>query len=98
MRKLGFDDLIEPPILAVIWVVLSWAWARGVNRAANLDQLTAFQKIGIVYGAWFFLGLGYILNVAQALRLSEGNWIVLTVGWVAVLSGTGYWRYMRKRW
>ena len=97
MRKLGIGDLLEPPIIAAIWVLFAWLWARGVNRAAKLDRLTVFQKFGIVFGALFFLGMAYIVNLAQALRIPEGNWVVLVVTWAAFLGGTGYWRYSRKR-
>ena len=97
MRKLGADDLVEPPIIAAIWVLFTWLWARGVNRAARLDHLTAFQKFGIVYGAWFFLGMAYIVNFAQALRLPDQNWVVLVAAWALVLGGTAYWRYTKKR-
>jgi hypothetical protein len=88
MRKIGFDDLIEPPIIAAIRVLLAWLWARGVNSAAKLDHLAMFQRLGIVYGAWFFLGMAYILNIAGALNLPEGNSIALVLAWMAVLGGT----------
>jgi hypothetical protein len=84
LSKLGFDDLVEPPIVAAIWVLLTWLWARGVNSAAKLDQLTTFQRFGIVYGAWFFLGMAYILNiVVGALHLPGGNGVGLIVAWAA---------------
>jgi hypothetical protein len=97
MRKLGLDDLLEPPIVAAIWVLFAWLWAQGVNRAAKLNHLTALQKLGIVFGALFFLGMAYIVNVAQALRLPESNCVLLVVTWTALLGGTGYWRHSRKR-
>ena len=95
MHRIGFGDIVEPPIVAAIWGLFSWLWARGVNRAAGLDRLTAFQKVGIVYGAWFFLGMAYVLNLAGAFGIPNGGSAILVVAWAAILTVVARCRYQK---
>ena len=97
MRRLGFDDLVEPLVVAAIWIAFAWLWARSVNTAAKLDHLTGLQKFAIVYGAWFFMGMAFILNVAQAARLSAPRQVVAMLAWTVFLACLAYWRFARRR-
>lgn len=97
MRQLTLEDFLAGPVMAVIWALFAWSYARGVNHVWKLGSLTGFQKFGLVYGTWFFLGMGYILMAASAFQVSDQNSLFLLLAWAAILGLVAWWRYRRRR-
>ncbi len=83
-----WEYIFGPPILAIVFLVFGWPYARLVRAGRPLTQT---QRTMLRYGAFYVLGMGYSMALGASLGW-QGKWaIALTVAW-AVFLGYLAWR------
>lgn len=91
--KIGIEDVLMPPALALVFLVLGWPYARVLRGGKPLNTV---QKKMLMYGFWYVLGMGYMVVTASALRLPEWTWIALIVAWSFLLALFAWLRYRQN--
>jgi hypothetical protein len=87
-----WDYILGPPILALVFLVLGWPYARMVGGGRRLNPV---QGKMVFYGFFFVLGMGYSIAAASALGW-RGKWaLVLTACW-GVVVGFLAWGHSRR--
>lgn len=92
--KIGIEDLLMPPALALLFLILGWPYSRSVSggRPLNVIQLKMLR-----YGFWYVLGMGYLVITAKVLRLPDWMWVALIVIWSLLLALLAWWRNRQAR-
>jgi hypothetical protein len=88
------DYIFGPPILAIVFLILGWPYARLV-RAGR--QLTQAQRAMLRYGFFFVLGMGYSMALGASLGWQGKRAIALTVGWAMFLGGLVWRAHTRNK-
>jgi len=88
------DYILGPPILALVFIVFRWPYARMVGGGRRLNPV---QRKMLFYGFFFVLGMGYLMASVSAIGW-QGKWaLVLTAAWGAVLGFLVWWRSRREK-
>jgi hypothetical protein len=94
MVKFDLLDVLAPLVGAVVWLVLSWLYARSVNPGRPLNPV---QKGMMIYGLVFVLGMGYLIMLGGALHWSNGLMFSSIAVWVTLVAATAWRRSKRSR-
>ena len=90
--RIGIEDVLMPPALALVFLGLGWPYARSVSGGRPLNSV---QKKMLLYGFWYVLGMGYLVMTAGALRLPNWAWVASIVTWSLLLAFIAWWRHRR---
>ena len=89
-----WDYIFGPPILAIVFLVFGWPYARFVRAGRPLTQA---QRTMLRYGVFFVLGMGYSMALGASLGW-QGKWaIALTVVWAMFLGCLAWRGHARNR-
>ena len=83
------QNILVPPVLALVFLVLGWPYARLV---AGNRPLNPVQRKMLVYGFWFVLGMGYLVLTASKLRFPDWMWVAMIMAWAVFLAALAWWR------
>jgi hypothetical protein len=61
--KIDLLDLLAPPVGAIVWLLLSWLYARAVSLGRPFSRI---QKGMISCGLLFVLGMRYLIMFGVA--------------------------------
>jgi hypothetical protein len=86
------ENILMPPVLALVFLILGWPYARFVAGGRPLNQV---QKKMLFYGFWFILGMGYLVLIASKLRLPDWMWVAMIIAWAMLLAALAWWRSRR---
>lgn len=88
-----YDYIFGPPVLALVFLLLGWPYARVVAAGRPLSKV---QRVALRYGFAYVLGMGYLMAIVSTLGW-KGHWaIVLTVIWALVLALLAWRRHRSK--
>ncbi len=87
-------DFLAPPAGAVLWLFLSWLYARAISGRRPLNSV---QKGMIFYGLWFVLGMGYVIMVGGSLHWPTPIILFLVAVWGVAVALVSFWRYRYRR-
>lgn len=86
-------NIIAPPVLALMFSVICYGWARATRRG---KPLTSLQRGMILYATIFALGMVYLIlfqdGLGKFLRWKDA-WIAALVLWGLILAALAWWRH-----
>ena len=88
------DYILGPPIMALVFLVFAWPYARMVGRDRRLNPV---QRRMLLYGFFFVLGMGYLMATVSAIGWQGKRALVLTAAWAAALGFLARWRSRREK-
>ena len=92
--RIGLDDLLMPPVVALVFLSLSWLWAKAVRRGG---PLTPTQRGMLAYGFLFVLGACYVPVAVLALGIWGGGPLAAGIlGWGLIVVCLAWRRHRRK--
>ena len=91
-------NLLGAPIITLIFLGLSWGWARSVRRGR---PLTPFQRLMLAYSSLVVLGTIYAMAygdpLGAVLHMSPKRaWIPVSIAWALALAGIAWWRHKKN--
>jgi hypothetical protein len=94
--KMRFDllDILAPALGAVIWLLLSWLYARAVSLGRPLN---AVQKGMITYGLLFVMGMGCLIVFGGGFEWSKTLMFSLVAAWAMLVAALAWWRSKRTQ-
>lgn len=92
--RIDLLDILMPAVVSVAFLLLSWSYARSINRGRPLRPT---QQKMLYYGFSFVLGAGYLALSGAVLRWPMARWVWLIVGWGVLLASVAWWRRKRAR-
>jgi hypothetical protein len=94
ISKIDLLDLLAPPAGAIVWLLLSWLYARSVSLGRPLNRI---QKGMIGYGLLFVLGMGYLIMFGGALSWSKASMFSMIAAWAVLVAALAGWRSKRSK-
>lgn len=88
-----FQDLLVSTIGALVWLGLSWGWARSVRRGC---AMTPPQRKMLWYSFGFILGMCYIMMFGSWFAWPHALWFVLIAAWGVMLALVAWWRHKKN--
>lgn len=85
-------DLLGPPVIALVFLLLSWSAGRSIRRG---QPLTSGMRKVLFYGFLFVLGTLYSIAFDAMLGSKRPLWIALTAAWALLLAIVA-WRRSKK--
>ena len=86
-------DVLAPPIVAAVVLLLGWLATRSINGGRPLNPI---QRIMAFFSFWFVLGTGYSMILVGALHWPHWAWIPPALVWTLLLSFFAWRRYRRQ--
>lgn len=88
-------DLLAPPVLTGILLILGYLWSRAVRRG---QSLSSHQRKMLAYAGIFSLGMTYIIMLRQTLGRAlhwQQAWILILIGWGITLAVFAWYGHRR---
>jgi uncharacterized membrane protein len=91
-------NLLGAPIIALIFLGLSWGWAKSIRRGR---PLTPLMKLMLAYSSLVVLGTIYAMAYGDPLgpifHVSPNRaWIPESITWAFALGGIAWWHHKRN--
>jgi hypothetical protein len=90
--KIDWIDVIFPLPTGLVWLFLTWFWARSVNAG---QRLSTSQRTMLKFGFIFAVGMGYLLVFVVGLGWPRWLGAVLISAWASLLVWMAWHRYQR---
>jgi len=87
------QDFTVITVGALIFLALSWSWARMVRRGRSL---TPRMRKMLTFGSLFVFGSAYIMMFGSWSAWPQKLWFVLIAAWGAALALVAWWRHGHK--
>src|SRR5579883_844792 len=91
---LNLLDMVAPAVGALLWLVMSWVYAKAVSFGRPLNGV---QKGMIIYGLLFVLGMGYFIAFSGDIGWPKVLMFSLIGVWAGLVGLLTWWRHRRGR-